>query len=66
MHHHLHVLVRLDPDVADGWSDEEVVGRWRRLFPLRDRSRQPLPASSEWVQWQLKHVAWVASPWGRP
>ena len=33
---HLHVLVRLDPEVAQGWSDEEVVRRWGRLFPPRD------------------------------
>jgi hypothetical protein len=25
---HLHVLCRLDPVVADGWSDEDVVRRW--------------------------------------
>ena len=25
---HLHVLVRLDPDVAEAWSDDEVVRRW--------------------------------------
>jgi REP element-mobilizing transposase RayT len=61
MDNHLHVLVRLDPDVAGGWSDEEVVVRWGRLFPPRDRSRQPLPVSSEWVQWRLKDVAWVAT-----
>ncbi len=27
MDNHLHVLVRLDPQVAAGWSDEEVVRR---------------------------------------
>ena len=32
---YLHLLVRLDPDVAKGWSDEEVVRRWGRLFPPR-------------------------------
>ncbi len=48
MDNHLHVLVRLDPDVAQAWSDEEVVRRWGRLFPPRDKSRQPLPVSSEW------------------
>ncbi len=37
---HLHLLVRLDPDVAQGWSDEDVVRRWRRLFPPRDQARQ--------------------------
>src|SRR5271157_171777 len=34
---HLHLLVRLDPDVARGWSDEDVVRRWGRLFPPRDK-----------------------------
>ncbi len=38
MDNHLHVLVRLGPEVATGWSDEEVVRRWGRLFPPRDRS----------------------------
>ena len=33
MDNHLHVLVRLDPDVATGWSDEDVVRRWGLLFP---------------------------------
>src|SRR6516162_8783880 len=33
---HLHVLVRLDPDVAASWSDEEVARRWATLFPPRD------------------------------
>jgi len=34
-----HLLLRLDPDVAKGWSDDEVVRRWGRLFPPRDKSR---------------------------
>src|SRR5450755_3250279 len=56
---HLHVLVRLDPDVAKGWSDEEVVRRWGSLFPPRDKSRRPLPVSESWVQWRLKDAPWV-------
>jgi REP element-mobilizing transposase RayT len=58
---HLHLLLRLDPDAANGWSDEEVVRRWGRLFPPRDKSRQPVPASDEWVQWRLKDLRWVAT-----
>src|SRR5262245_52643115 len=50
---HLHLLVRLDPDLATHWSDEEVVRRWGRLFPPRDRARRPLPVSDEWVQGHL-------------
>ena len=33
---HLHVLLRLDPDVAEAWSDEKVVRRWGRRFPTRE------------------------------
>ena len=58
---HLHLLVRLDPDVAAGWSDEEVVRRWGRLFPPRDKSRQALPVSEAWVQERLKDARWVAT-----
>jgi hypothetical protein len=58
---HLHLLVRLDPDIAKDWSDEEVVRRWGRLFPPRDKSRQPLSVSDEWIQWRLKDAGWVAT-----
>jgi len=61
MDNHLHVLVRLDPQVLAGWSDEEVVRRWGRLYPPRDRKRQPLPVTGEWVQQQLQNAAWVAT-----
>jgi hypothetical protein len=61
MDNHLHVLVRLDTEVAAAWSDEEVVGRWGRLFPPRDKRRQPLPVSNDWVQWRLKDAEWVAT-----
>jgi len=44
---HLHVLVRLDPDVVLGWSDEDVVRRWGRLFPPRDKARQVASVSDE-------------------
>jgi REP element-mobilizing transposase RayT len=57
---HLHVLVRLDSDLAKGWSDEETVRRWGRLFPPRDKSRQPLPVSDAWVQERLTDAGWVA------
>ncbi|MDR3634129.1 MAG: hypothetical protein P4L84_10005 [Isosphaeraceae bacterium] len=58
---HLHVLVRLDPEVADGWSDEEVVRRWGRLFPPRDGTRQPIPVGDAWVHGRLQNTAWIAT-----
>ena len=33
---HLHLVLRIRPDVAQDWSDEEVACRWSRLFPRRD------------------------------
>jgi REP element-mobilizing transposase RayT len=61
MDNHLHVLLRLDPHIAAGWPDEEVVRRWGRLFPPRDKSRQPLPVSKAWVEWRLQDAQWVAT-----
>ncbi len=57
---HLHLLVRLDPERANGWSDEEIVRRWGRLFPPRDKARRPAPVSDAWVGERLKDTDWVA------
>jgi hypothetical protein len=35
MSNHLHVILRTCPDVATAWSPEEIVRRWRELFPMR-------------------------------
>jgi hypothetical protein len=61
MNNHMHVLIRLDPELAQAWSDDEVVRRWGRLFPPRDKSRQPIPVSEHWVQWRLADPKWVAN-----
>ena len=60
MDNHLHVLVRLDPEVAQGWSDLEVVQRWGRLFPPRDKSRRPMPVTDQWIQERLADPPWLA------
>ncbi len=42
MSNHLHVVLRIRPDVVAGWSDEEVARRWWRLFPRRrDKDLSP-------------------------
>jgi hypothetical protein len=46
MDSHLHVLVRLDLEVPQGWSELDVVQRWGRLFPPRERSRRPMPVTA--------------------
>jgi REP element-mobilizing transposase RayT len=59
MDSHIHLLLRIDPDRANEWSDEEVVRRWGRLFPPRDKSRRPMAVSNDWVQSRLKDASWV-------
>jgi len=56
----MHVVLRLNDETAAGWSDEDVVRRWGRLFPPRGRDRQPLDVSEDWVQAQRKDAKWVA------
>jgi REP element-mobilizing transposase RayT len=45
MSNHLHVVLRIRPDLVQGWTDEEVALRWRTLYPPRDvangRPREP-------------------------
>jgi hypothetical protein len=65
MDNHLHVLVRLDQDIAKNWSDEEVVRRWGRLYPPRDKSGEALPVAEAWVQWRLEDAQWVTTIRGR-
>ncbi len=36
MSNHLHVILRVRPDIVKLWSDEEVATRWLRLFPEKD------------------------------
>jgi len=40
---HLHLLVRLDPDVARGWSDEDLVRRWGREGAIHTPKHDPRP-----------------------
>jgi REP element-mobilizing transposase RayT len=51
MDNHLHVLLRLDPEVAQEWSDLEVVQRSGRLYPPRDKSRRPTPVTNQFLAW---------------
>jgi hypothetical protein len=57
---HLHLLLRIDDLVAQGWSDEEVVRRWLRLYPPRGSKRKPLAVTDEIVQAKLADAQWVS------
>ena len=59
MDNHLHLLLRIDPEVANGWSDSEVVERWFRLFPPRGSDRKPMKVSKEMVAARVGNADWV-------
>jgi len=60
MGNHLHVLVRLDPDEAKAWSDEEVLHRWLAIYPPRALDQEDETAAQAWIDEQLKNEATVA------
>lgn len=47
MSNHLHTLLHNRPDIAQGWSDEEVAIRWRRLFPRRRKRGEAAEVPNE-------------------
>lgn len=57
---HLHVVLRLNDAAAAGWSDEETVRRWGRLFPPRGKDRQELKVTEAWVEDRLKDAKWIS------
>ena len=38
MSNHLHLVLRIRPDLAGQWSDDEIALRWCRVFPPRDEA----------------------------
>lgn len=57
---HLHLLCRLDPVVADGWSDEEVVRRWMTIYPPSRLDLNDPATVQTWVDHQCRDAARVA------
>ena len=58
---HLHVLVRLDAEQAAGWSEEEVVRRWLRVYPPKELREAESQQANAWVQGQLAKRKKVAT-----
>ncbi len=56
---HFHALVHLAPERVQDWSDEEVVRRWGRLYPPRDKKRKPLQVSKAWIKQKLADATFV-------
>ena len=50
----LHILCRLDPDAAQGWSDEEVVRRWIAVYPPKALNFDDQAVVDAWVMHHAK------------
>lgn len=46
MSNHLHVVIRNRPDIAENWTDEEVAGRWLKVFPTKAKTHSPAEIQS--------------------
>jgi hypothetical protein len=59
MDSHLHLLLRIDCEEAESWSDQEVVERWFRLNPPRGADRKPMKPTGEMIEAKLSNTDWV-------
>ena len=66
MDNHLHLLVRIDPEVADSWTPIQVAQRWLTLFPPRVHRKPVTPtqedferfaADEQWVKQKRARLA---------
>ncbi len=62
MGNHFHLILRINPEMAAGWSDREVVGRWARLHPPKDgRRRMEGDMLENWIEVQTHRAEFVAA-----
>ncbi len=69
MSNHLHLVLRIDPEEASVWGDDETAERWLRLFPPRqdcetaaDEKRMRLladPARLDLIRQRLGSLSWL-------
>ncbi len=67
MSNHMHVVMRIRPDLAVGWSEREIVDRWLELVPRRgdygerletdDVLREILSADEAWVEERRRRLS---------
>ncbi len=60
MDNHLHVLCRLDPELAKQWSDEDVVRRWIAVYVPRNLKLDDEKILNAWVKQHAKDTKQVA------
>lgn len=58
---HLHVVVKLDPFASVPLKPEQVVRRWRRIFPLkRDKTGKPVELTDDELMKEIGNTALVS------
>jgi hypothetical protein len=76
---HIHAVLSTRPDIACGWSDEEVAWRWKRAWPNFDDGqwiREPTdreieqllarPEKIEKIRENLSSLSWFLARWKEP
>ncbi len=56
----LHVLCRLEPGIAESWTDEEVIRGWIAVYPSRTLDVDDPTIVQMWVDHECQDVAKVA------
>ncbi|MEM9075018.1 MAG: transposase [Myxococcota bacterium] len=59
MSNHLHLVVRVDKERAEGWSDQEVVRRYGKLFRFKAKELTSLPKREQ----HARIAAWRERLW---
>ncbi|MBA2479151.1 MAG: transposase [Planctomycetes bacterium] len=60
MSNHFHLVMKVKPEIVQGWSAREVAERWCLLFPLKDRDGVPLPPDPRFLDAKTADDAWIA------
>lgn len=61
MGNHLHILTRLDSELTQDWTDEDVVRRWARVYPPKTPVGDEIEITQAWLDRELSDAARVQS-----
>ncbi len=61
MDSHVHFILRTNPMAAEAWSPLEVVRRWLRIHPRRNRRREAVETPEEDIAAMAADAEWVAA-----
>jgi len=59
MDNHLHLLLRVDVERGEGWTDKEVASRWLKLHPERNGYFQPIEPTAYQINEFVEKDGWI-------